>query len=177
LPGTLHNWQPLTTYLVIGTALGLIDKELQKLHINIRESADPNTQSVPSAIPQSPQARSPIDSMQTSAYTVPPPGAFSITPPPNASEAQARHSPPQQQQQQQQQQIPELHIPYDPFSLDPSLPTASSFSQQGIYDIAPELFEAFSYTEPMPTNVGSGFDTSWATFGGTENTKEGFDNV
>jgi hypothetical protein len=29
------------------------------------------------------------------------------------------------------------------------------------YDVAPEVFEAFSYVEPITTNVGSDFDMSW----------------
>lgn len=29
------------------------------------------------------------------------------------------------------------------------------------YEVAPEVFEAFSYVEPITTNVGSDFDMSW----------------
>lgn len=102
-------------------------------------------------------------------YTVPPHGVFSITPPPNVNDAQLEQLAQQSQQQQtqpqeQQQHMGDIHIPYDTFSLDDSLPAPTSFSQDSIYDIAPELFEAFSYTEPIPTNVNpGGFDGTWTS--------------
>ncbi|KAL1957265.1 hypothetical protein VTO42DRAFT_6171 [Malbranchea cinnamomea] len=165
--GRVKNANP-----VINTALGLIDRELQKLHINISES-NTDTQHINPTYTQSPPGTSSMDQKKTPSYTVPPHGAFSITPPPNPSEPHlgqiAQQSQPQQQQQQQQashhepqQQFPDtINIPYDTFSLDDSLPEPTSFTQDSIYNIAPELFEAFSYTEPIPTNVDPGFDASW----------------
>ena len=162
-------------FLVISTALGLVDRELQKLHINILES-NPEPQPVHPSQSQSPPSTSSLEPMQGPSYTVPPHGVFSITPPPNVNDAHleqlAQQSQQQQQQQaqtqpqtqphgQQQQFSGDIHIPYDTFSIDEPLPAPTNFSQDGIYDIAPELFEAFSYTEPIPTNVASGFDATW----------------
>ncbi|EER26876.1 Fungal specific transcription factor, putative [Coccidioides posadasii C735 delta SOWgp] len=139
---------------VINTALGLVEKELQKLHINILAPIHPDPQPTSSRLPpQSSQDTSRSDHQQPqhqqptlqspSNYTLPPHGAFSITPPP-FTEQNSDTS----------------------FTMDPSLLNPSELSQEHMYDIAPELFEAFSYVEPMPTNVGQGgFDTGWPSSG------------
>ncbi|KAI1920821.1 hypothetical protein LOZ58_006470 [Ophidiomyces ophidiicola] len=135
---------------VIHTALGLVEKELQKLNINILDPLNPDANPTNSRLShQSPHDTHQLDSEQQQhtlqsplTYTVPPHGAFSITPPPLTEDSNAA------------------------FTGDPTLLNPAELSQDHMYDIAPELFEAFSYVEPIPTNVGtSGFDTGWATTG------------
>lgn len=149
--------------LVIHTALGLIEKELKKLRINIFDTpANPDQQTIPAVSPQTttsspPSSLDPLHSQHM--YTLPPHGAFSITPPP---------ADPQQTHQQQQQPLPHQNTT---FIMDtPPLPDPPDFiAQDRMYDIAPELFEAFSYAEPnTPGGVGAGFDsTNWAGTGPT----------
>ncbi|KAK2751036.1 hypothetical protein FQN57_000111 [Myotisia sp. PD_48] len=135
---------------VINTALGLIDKELKKLKINIYETgSNPDQQPIPAHISQSPQATetSPsVDPMQQRhpTFTVPPLGPFSLTPPPLTE-----NQPTPQPQQP----------PQSPYMMDTTpLPSADFPSQERMYEIAPELFEAFSFIEPISTNVGTGFN-------------------
>ncbi|KAK2813791.1 hypothetical protein FQN50_000191 [Emmonsiellopsis sp. PD_5] len=128
---------------VINTALGLIDQELEKLNIDIRDPQNRNPQPISSRPTETTSPASSLDPpLHNSSYTLPPHGAFSLTPPPLTD---------------QHNQIP--------ITADPSFGVASAFKQESIYDIAPELFEAFSYVEPMPANVGTGFDADdpgWA---------------
>ncbi|EEP78018.1 conserved hypothetical protein [Uncinocarpus reesii 1704] len=132
---------------VINTVLGLVEKELQKLHINIMEPIHPDPQPIPSRLTSqhTHEARQLDQHSQQhtlhspATYTLPPHGAFSITPPPF------------------KEQNSDMS-----FTMDPSLLNPGEFSQQ--YDIAPELFEAFSYVEPMTTNVGTDeFDPTWSS--------------
>ncbi|OJD20101.1 hypothetical protein ACJ73_08567, partial [Blastomyces percursus] len=122
---------------VIKTALKLIEQELEKLGIDIRDPSNRNTQhisfrykadtkkshndnSTPSPSSSLPTSQSPYP------YTVPPHGAFSFTPPPPTTQPGDGE---------------------DPFRIladtDPSLVIPDSLKQEGVYDIAPELFEAF----------------------------------
>ncbi|KAM5458647.1 hypothetical protein McanCB49686_002249 [Microsporum canis] len=147
---------------VINTALGLIEKELKKLRINIFDTpTNADQPTIPALSPQTttsspPASLDPLHSQHI--YTLPPHGAFSITPPPADT---------QQAHQQRRQPLPNQ----PPFMMDtPPLPDPPDFiAQDRIYDIAPELFEAFSYTEPTtPGGVGAGFDTTnWAGTGPT----------
>ncbi|PGH30427.1 hypothetical protein GX50_06801 [[Emmonsia] crescens] len=140
---------------VIKTALTLIEQELEKLGIDIRDPSNRNTQHISlsrkaggTTSRNDNSTTSPSSSMQTSQspypYTVPPHGAFSFTPPPltNHHDGDDDHIP----------------ILMDP---DPSLAMPASLKQEGVYDIAPELFEAFSYVEPLSVNMGGEFDTGW----------------
>ncbi|KAK2732011.1 hypothetical protein FQN55_004272 [Onygenales sp. PD_40] len=133
---------------VINTALGLIDQELEKLNIDIRDPQNRNPQPISSRTTETTSPASSLDPplhTHTSSYTLPPHGAFSLTPPPLTD---------------QHNQIP--------ITADPSFGVASAFKQESIYDIAPELFEAFSYVEPMPANVGAGFDADDSGWAGGE---------
>ncbi|PGH26505.1 hypothetical protein AJ80_01819 [Polytolypa hystricis UAMH7299] len=127
---------------VINTALGLIDQELQKLHININDPLDHDPQPISITPSQPSPATSTDQPMLPSSYTLPPHGAFSFTPPPLTD--------PQNQTTFNNNTIPSLSIP-------------ETFKQEDIYTIAPELFEAFSYVEPIPTTVDSDFDSGWPT--------------
>ncbi|KAK2839295.1 hypothetical protein FQN49_006284, partial [Arthroderma sp. PD_2] len=135
-------------------------KELKKLRINIFDTpANPDQPTIPAQSPQT-TTSSPSASMDPlhgqHIYTLPPHGAFSITPPPAD----------RQQAQQQQRQPPHSQ---NAFVMDtPPLPDPPDFiAQDRMYDIAPELFEAFSYIEPTtPGGVGTAFDTTnWAGTG------------
>ncbi|KAL2366834.1 hypothetical protein RJZ56_000165 [Blastomyces dermatitidis] len=127
---------------VIKTALKLIEQELEKLGIDIRDpSADAkkshnNSTNSPSS--SSPTSQSPYP------YAVPSHGAFSFAPPPLTTQS---------------------GVGEDPFRIladaDPSLVIPDSLKQEGVYDIAPELFEAFSYVEPLSANMGGEFDPGW----------------
>ncbi|PGH02779.1 hypothetical protein AJ79_07544 [Helicocarpus griseus UAMH5409] len=137
---------------VIKTALSLIDQELEKLGIDIRNPANRNPQPIISLSHnqqrdqqqqgQSNPSLEPSHSHQTpqSSYTVPPPGAFSLTPPPLAD-----------------------HHNQIPVATDPSLAIPDALKQEGVYAIAPELFEAFSYVEPLSVNMGGEFDSGWGS--------------
>ena len=37
-----------------------------------------------------------------------------------------------------------------------------TLDNSGTYDIRPEVFEAFSYAQPITTNMTPGFDNAWA---------------
>ncbi|KAL2387344.1 hypothetical protein RJZ90_000083 [Blastomyces dermatitidis] len=120
----------------------LIEQELEKLGIDIRDpSADAkkshnNSTNSPSS--SSPTSQSPYP------YAVPSHGAFSFAPPPLTTQS---------------------GVGEDPFRIladaDPSLVIPDSLKQEGVYDIAPELFEAFSYVEPLSANMGGEFDPGW----------------
>ncbi|WEW54692.1 hypothetical protein PRK78_000114 [Emydomyces testavorans] len=136
---------------VINTALGLVEKELQKLHINIMEPLDLGTQGTASSLTRQTSSQGSSqpdqqnqDTVQSpSTYTLPPHGAFSITPPPFTE-----------------------HDTGTSYTMDPSLLNPAELSQEHMYDIAPELFEAFSYVAPMTTNVSTcGFGTDWPSSG------------
>lgn len=136
---------------VISTALGLVEKELKKLQINILEPRNPDPQPATARLPhQTSRTTLRLDQQQRppmvqspATYTLPPHGAFSITPPPF------------------NEQNTDLSCTMDPL-LNPA-----ELSQDHMYDIAPELFEAFSYVEPITTSVGAaGFDTEWPSSGG-----------
>ncbi|EQL34727.1 hypothetical protein, variant [Blastomyces dermatitidis ATCC 26199] len=128
---------------VIKTALKLIEQELEKLGIDIRDpSADAkkshNDNSTNSPSSSSPTSQSPYP------YAVPSHGAFSFAPPPLTTQS---------------------GVGEDPFRIladaDPSLVIPDWLKQEGVYDIAPELFEAFSYVEPLSANMGGEFDPGW----------------
>ncbi|OAX83450.1 hypothetical protein ACJ72_02183, partial [Emergomyces africanus] len=149
---------------VIKTALTLIEQELEKLGVDIRDPSNRTTQHISlshkagatkshydnnnNSNNNNNPTTSPSSSIQTShspySYTVPPHGAFSFTPPPltNHHDGDEDH----------------LTILTDP---DPSLAMPVSLKQEGVYDISPELFEAFSYVEPLSANMGGEFDTGW----------------
>ncbi|OAT12177.1 C6 transcription factor, variant [Blastomyces gilchristii SLH14081] len=128
---------------VIKTALKLIEQELEKLGIDIRDpSADAkkshNDNSTNSPSSSLPTSQSPYP------YAVPSHGAFSFAPPPLTTQS---------------------GVGEDPFRIladaDPSLVIPDSLKQEGVYDIAPELFEAFSYVEPLSANMGGEFYPGW----------------
>ncbi|OJD14919.1 hypothetical protein AJ78_04778 [Emergomyces pasteurianus Ep9510] len=139
---------------VIKTALTLIEQELEKLGVDIRDPSNRNTQHISlshksgTTNSQYDNSTSPSSSIQTSQspypYTVPPHGAFSFTPPPLPN----HHD-------HDGDQITVLT------DTDPSLAMPASLKQEGVYDIPHELFEAFSYVEPLSANMGGEFDTRW----------------
>lgn len=45
--------------------------------------------------------------------------------------------------------------------VPPAIPAMMPTDQIGSYDIAPEVFEAFSFVEPMTTNMTTAYDPSW----------------
>ncbi|EEH09662.1 conserved hypothetical protein [Histoplasma capsulatum G186AR] len=141
---------------VIKTALNLIEQELAKLGIDIRDSSNRDTQHISLARKAPDVSRPHSDQLTASSsspstiqttqspllYTVPPHGAFSFTPPPLAK----------------QREDDSNAMLTDP---DPSLAIPDSLKQEGMYEIAPELFEAFSYVEPLSTTMGGKFETGW----------------
>ncbi|EGC44136.1 C6 transcription factor [Histoplasma capsulatum var. duboisii H88] len=141
---------------VIKTALNLIEQELAKLGIDIRDSSNRDTQHISLARKATGVSRPHSDQLTASSsspstiqttqspllYTVPPHGAFSFTPPPLAK----------------QREDDSNAMLTDP---DPSLAIPDSLKQEGMYEIAPELFEAFSYVDPLSTTMGGKFETGW----------------
>lgn len=124
---------------VINTALGLIDQELKKLGVNINGPSSHTQQ--PVYIPPPGQISPSSSSVSQAPYTLPPHGAFSYTPPP----------PPEQMNQAN-------------LNMDPNLPIPATLKQEDVYDIAPELFEAFSYVDPLSAAVGAvgtEFESGW----------------
>ncbi|KLJ07279.1 hypothetical protein EMPG_17226 [Blastomyces silverae] len=141
---------------VIKTALNLIEQELEKLGIDIRDPSNRNTQHISFShkatatkphndnSTTSPSSSSLQTSQSPYPYTVPPHGAFSFTPPPLTT--------------QHGDDEDSLCVLAD---ADPSLAIPDSLKQEGVYDIAPELFEAFSYVEPLSATMGGEFDSGW----------------
>ncbi|ODH17070.1 hypothetical protein ACO22_06294 [Paracoccidioides brasiliensis] len=128
---------------VIKTALSLIDQELKKLGIDVLNASNHSHQPVSFAEEPSPSQGYQIQTPHSS-YTVPPHGAFSITPPPLADHHGTNHD-------QNQTDI----------APDPLLAIPSTLKQESVHAIAPELFEAFSYIEPLSPNMIGVFETDW----------------
>ena len=55
--------------------------------------------------------------------------------------------------------VPPAELNQNPPPENPSIPT--NLMNADPYEVTPEVFEAFSYVEPITTNVGSDFDISW----------------
>ncbi|KAK2762242.1 hypothetical protein FQN54_001252 [Arachnomyces sp. PD_36] len=127
---------------VINTALQLINQELQKLRIDIQgpgypEDSQPASQSYPTAA--DPPADVSPSYQQQSSYDFESNNDFDMkVPPAELNQNMSSENPP----------IPPNLMPSNLMNADP-------------YEVTPEVFEAFSYVEPITTNVGSDFDMSW----------------
>lgn len=55
--------------------------------------------------------------------------------------------------------VPAAELNQNPLFENPSIPP--NLMNVDPYEVTPEVFEAFSYVEPITTNVGSDFDMSW----------------
>ncbi|KAI5301266.1 hypothetical protein KEM55_007207 [Ascosphaera atra] len=153
--------------MLMKTALDLIYQELRKLNIKISEPLDPSQpQPVPSppfvmntTFPSSHQQQDqplqqplelqPAPQLQSEApqvsYAIPPPGVFSFASPP----------------------MPERLTPPSSMAVDtdsPPLVVPNDLNSEDVMaglEITPELFEAFSYVDQLPSSNAAMFDTTW----------------
>lgn len=174
-----------TSNPVITTALGLVYQELQKLHIDIHVTmaapqGSEKQQSQPHPQPQQP-SHHPQPSQSPPVSNIPSrhvsPGhhqhqpqqsraAMGTQAPPGSTNTSASMMPGYTTFQQpvagfdlsQMGDIPQM----PPTHLLGGIPNAvMTVDDPGSYEITPEVFEAFSYAQPISTNMAS-FDTNWS---------------
>ncbi|KAH2316638.1 hypothetical protein LV164_006184 [Aspergillus fumigatus] len=164
---------------VITTALGLIYHELEKFRIDIHITLPPSQSEHPSSEPAS-QAHSPTHSQSPSQHPGQPalhlrsgsrhvsPAGQAPTMPGSLPAPRVTNAPLPHQGYAFQRSVGDFEpsqtgVPPLPAThLLGGMPNAAmTLDNPGPYEITPEVFEAFSYAEPITANMASAFESAW----------------
>ncbi|KAF7117358.1 hypothetical protein CNMCM5793_006260 [Aspergillus hiratsukae] len=155
---------------VITTALGLVYQELEKFRIDVHITLPPQPEPPRSQPPSQPRSRTHSQSPSQQpgqARRVSPAGQAptmpTSVPAPRTTNAPLLHQTYAFQHPVSDFELSQTGVPPMPAThLLGGMPNAvMTLDNPGSYEITPEVFEAFSYAEPITTNMGSAFESAW----------------